>query len=82
MAISEVDTFNVCYWAIPKNLKREEFSSDADYYAMLSKVTVLAKKYMIEDGKILVGYQKAKGDYYFWRTVMSDPYLPKEELIR
>ena len=47
---------------------------------MLSKVTVLAKKFMIEEGKILIGYSKSKLPYYFWRTVMSNPYNTHEHV--
>jgi hypothetical protein len=47
---------------------------------LLSKVTVLAKKYMIDEGKIMVGYSKSKSDYYFWRTVMSNPYNSPEDI--
>ena len=47
---------------------------------MLGDVTVLAKKFMIEEGKMLVGYSTSKGSKYFWRTVMSNPYTTKEEV--
>lgn len=42
---------------------------------MLSKITVLAKKFMIEEGKILIGYSSSKSPHYFWRTVMVDPFI-------
>jgi len=43
---------------------------------MLSKVTVEAKKIMISDGKMLVGYAtNDKDNNYFWRNVMSNPFL-------
>ena len=47
---------------------------------MLNDVTVLAKKYMIEEGKMLVGYSSTKGSIYFWRTVMSDPYVLEKDV--
>ncbi len=43
-------------------------------------MTVLAKKYMIEEGKILVGYSKSQVKYYFWRTVMSNPFLNEKHV--
>ena len=43
-------------------------------------MTVLAKKYMIEEGKILIGYSKSKMPYYFWRTVMSNPYNSTQDV--
>lgn len=74
LVVKEVDTFNSCFWYKPKNLDRNKFDKAEDYYKILSQVTVLAKKYMIEEGKILIGYSKSKLPYYFWRTVLSNPY--------
>lgn len=47
---------------------------------MVSKVTVLAKKFMIEEGQMLVGYSKSKLPYYFWRIVMSNPFLTTQQI--
>ena len=47
---------------------------------MLNDVTVLAKKFMIEEGKMLVGYSSAKDSIYFWRTVMSNPYISEKDV--
>jgi len=47
---------------------------------MLNDVTVLAKKYMIEEGKMLVGYSSTKDSIYLWRTVMSDPYVLESDV--
>jgi hypothetical protein len=74
LVIKEVETFNVCFWYKPVKLNREKFEKEEEYFTLLSQVTVLAKKYMIEDGKILIGYSKSKMPYYFWRTVLSNPY--------
>ena len=70
-----MDTFNVCFWYIPKDMKKENFEKEEDFYTLLGQVTVQAKKYMIEEGKMLVGYSKSKLPHYFWRPVMSNPYL-------
>jgi hypothetical protein len=75
LVVQEVDTFNVCYWYFPQAMSKEQFASEEEYYALVSKLTVLAKKYMIEEGKILIGYSKSKLPYYFWRPVMSNPFL-------
>lgn len=42
-----MDTFNVCFWYIPQNMKKEDFKKEEDFYALLGQVTVQAKKYMI-----------------------------------
>lgn len=55
-------------------MNREQSESD-EFYSLLSKVTVLAKKFMIDEGKMLTGYSKSKLPYYFWRAVMSNPFL-------
>ena len=54
--------------------------SKEEYYSRLSQVTVLAKKYMIEEGEILVGYSKSQVKYYFWRTVMSNPFINEKHV--
>jgi hypothetical protein len=46
----------------------------------LSKITVLAKKFMIDEGKILIGYSKSQIKHYFWRTVMSNPFLQEKDI--
>lgn len=36
---------------------------------------------MIDEGKILIGYAtNGKNDNYFWRNVMSNPYISKEDV--
>lgn len=47
---------------------------------MLNDVTVLAKKFMIEEGKMLAGYSSVKDSIYFWRTVMSNPYISEQDV--
>lgn len=56
------------------------FKTREAFLKMLSKVTVLAKKFMIEDGQILVGYSTSKMPYYFWRITMSNPQCTVEEV--
>ena len=48
MAIDNVETFNVCFWYIPKGMPASSFKSRDAFLKMVSKVTVLAKKFMIE----------------------------------
>lgn len=80
LVIKAVDTFNVCFWYIPKEMKRENYESEDKYYSFLSKLTVLAKKYMIDEGKMLVGYSKSRTNYYFWRTVMNNPFIENKHV--
>ena len=47
---------------------------------MVNDVTVLAKKHMIDEGKMLVGYSSTKGSIYFWRYVMSNPYISNSDV--
>ena len=36
---------------------------------------------MIDEGKILIGYAtNGKNDNYFWRNVMSNPFIGKREV--
>lgn len=78
--MQEVESFNVCFWIIPEGMERENYDTKEEFYAMVSKVTVLAKKFMIQEGKMLVGYSKSKLPYYFWRTVMSNPFLTTQQI--
>ena len=54
---------------------------DIDFFERLSKVTVEAKKIMISEGKILIGYAtNGRDNNYFWRNVMSNPFITNEQL--
>ena len=48
MVVPEVDTFNVCFWYKPIDMDRKNYKTEEEYLQFLSKVTVLAKKYMID----------------------------------
>ena len=76
----EVQLFNVCFWIIPENLKKEDWNGE-EYKRILNKLTVLAKKIMMEEGKIMVGYSSTKGSIYFWRIVFANPFITKEQII-
>lgn len=41
----------------------------------------MAKKFMLEEGKIIVGYSSTRGSIYFWRIVLANPYLKKEDMF-
>lgn len=54
---------------------------DDSFYKTLSKVNVAAKKIMIDEGKVLIGYAtNGKNDNYFWRNVMSNPFINEEDV--
>lgn len=72
-------TINVSYYYIPTSMR--ELERDAAFYDILSKVTVEAKKLMIIDGKMLVSYAtNGKADNYFWRNVMSNPFITNADV--
>lgn len=72
-------TINVSYYYIPKDMAEQE--RNQSFYETLSKVTVLAKKLMISEGKMLVGYAtNGKDNNYFWRNVMSNPFITNEQV--
>ena len=48
MVVPEADTFNVCFWYKPEGVSSAKFKTKEEYYGLLSKVTVLAKKFMID----------------------------------
>ena len=52
-----------------------------NFYKTLSKINVSAKKLMIDEGKVLIGYAtNGKNDNYFWRNVMSNPFINEEDV--
>jgi len=72
-------TINVSYYYVPAGMRGE--ARDTGFYERLSKVTVAAKKYMINEGKILIGYAtNGKDNNYFWRNVMSNPFVTNQML--
>ena len=75
MVFDGVDTFTTCFYYLPKNLDKASFASEDEYWEVVAKIHVLAKKFMIEEGKVMIGYSKTKGKPYFWRLVASNPFL-------
>ena len=54
---------------------------DNAFFKTLSKINIIAKKFMIDDGKVLIGYAtNGRNDNYFWRNVMSNPYITNEDV--
>lgn len=80
MVFSDVDTFMTCFKYLPQRMKMTDFASEADYWAKLSKITVLAKKFMIEEGKMMCGYSKSKSEYYFWRMASLNPFITNKDV--
>ena len=75
LVFQNVDTFNVCFFYIPKKLREEgDCNPESESFGLVSKMNVLAKKYMIDDGKMMFGYSKSKTEHYFWRQVMLNPF--------
>jgi hypothetical protein len=35
---------------------------------------------MLEEGKMMVGYSKSQVKHYFWRMVMSNPFLEEKDV--
>ena len=66
---------NVCFWALPKKLQEDRKQlSEEEVRTRLGRTCVLAKKFMIREGKMLSGYSSTKGSPYFWREVMLNPF--------
>lgn len=73
------DTFNVSYYYVPEDMR--ELPRTDNFYKTLSKINVSAKKLMIDEGKVLIGYAtNGKNDNYFWRNVMSNPFINEEDV--
>ncbi len=79
MIVVDVDTFNVCFRYLPENIDGKLMPQEKD--GILGKVIVLAKKYMIEEGKVMIGYSNIKRGPYFWRYVSSNPFICEEDIL-
>ena len=72
-------TFNVSYYYVPEPLRT--LPHDDAFFKTLSKINIIAKKHMIDEGKILIGYAtNGKNDNYFWRNVMSNPFISNKDV--
>lgn len=72
-------TFNVSYYYVPEALR--SVAHDDVFFKTLSKMNIIAKKFMIDDGKVLIGYAtNGKNDNYFWRNVMSNPFITQKDV--
>jgi hypothetical protein len=79
LLVYPTDTFNVSYYYVPEDMRA--LPQDNNFFKTLSKMNVAAKKLMIDDGKILIGYAtNGKNDNYFWRNVMSNPFINEEDV--
>lgn len=80
-----VETFNVCYYYIPKVMRNWVVKTEEEkdfYYSNLGKVMVEIKKKQVEEGKMMIGYAKTKEyKYAFMRMVCTNPTNTPEELF-
>jgi len=75
----EPECTNVCFWYIPPSLRGQEETKE--WWEKLSKVAPQIKEHMVTEGTMLIGYQP-HGEYVnFFRMVVSNPDVSKEDML-
>ncbi|VDO74039.1 unnamed protein product [Onchocerca flexuosa] len=68
---------NICFWYIPPKIRNLE---KAERNARLEKIAPKIKAKMMERGTTMVGYQPDKQRPNFFRMIVSNPAITKEDL--
>jgi len=76
--VFEPECTNVCFWFIPVSLRGKEETEE--WWQQLAKVAPEMKKMMVEQGTMLIGYQPLQSYVNFFRMVISNPDVNKEDM--
>ncbi|CAK9304753.1 unnamed protein product [Gordionus sp. m RMFG-2023] len=79
LIIEEPECTNVCFWYLPPSIR--DMKESEEKYALLEKVAPIIKCKMMEDGTMMIGYQPLLDKVNFFRMIISNPAVVKEDLI-
>jgi sulfinoalanine decarboxylase len=69
--VAQPQSFACCFYYIPERMRGQE--RDAGFYQGLGRLAVKAKKLMLEQGRVMVGYSELPGNpHYFWRLITNN----------
>uniref|UniRef100_A0A8D2JG01 Cysteine sulfinic acid decarboxylase n=1 Tax=Varanus komodoensis TaxID=61221 RepID=A0A8D2JG01_VARKO len=69
---------NLCFWYVPPSLRGQEGCTD--YSLRLGKVAPVIKEQMMKKGSMMVGYQPHGDRVNFFRQVVTNPAVTREDL--
>ncbi|KAG8129600.1 putative Cysteine sulfinic acid decarboxylase-like protein [Naja naja] len=76
--VIEPEFINLCFWYVPPSLRGQEGCTD--YWVKLEKVAPLIKERMMKKGSMLVGYQPHGKQVNFFRQVVTNPAVTRDDL--
>ncbi|KAM4796066.1 cysteine sulfinic acid decarboxylase [Rhinophrynus dorsalis] len=76
--LMEPEFVNLCFWYVPPSLRDQEDS--LDFWDRLGKVAPVVKERMMKKGSMMVGYQPQGNRVNFFRQVVVNPEVTKEDL--
>ncbi|XP_073519037.1 cysteine sulfinic acid decarboxylase isoform X2 [Phyllobates terribilis] len=76
--VMEPEFVNLCFWYVPPSLRNQENS--LDFWTRLGKVAPVLKERMMKKGSMMVGYQPHGNRVNFFRQIIVNPDVTKEDL--
>ncbi|XP_065432065.1 cysteine sulfinic acid decarboxylase isoform X2 [Chrysemys picta bellii] len=76
--VIEPEFINLCFWFVPPSLRGKQ--GCADYWERLGKVAPAIKERMTKKGSMMVGYQPLGSKVNFFRQVVTNPVVTKQDL--
>ncbi|XP_073469661.1 cysteine sulfinic acid decarboxylase [Aquarana catesbeiana] len=76
--LMEPEFVNVCFWYVPPSLRNQEDSPN--FWDKLGKVSPIVKERMMKKGSMMVGYQPHGNRVNFFRQIVVNPEVTKEDL--
>lgn len=77
--VSEPECTNICFWYIPKKLRN--LPRDESFNEQLHKVAPAIKEKMMKEGSMMITYQPLKTKPNFFRLVLQDSSLNKDDML-
>ncbi|XP_065323140.1 glutamate decarboxylase 1-like [Gordionus sp. m RMFG-2023] len=79
LILKEPECTNVCFWYLPPSIR--DMKESEEKYALLGKVAPIIKRKMMESGTMMISYQPLLDKVNFFRMVITNPAVVKEDLI-
>ncbi|XP_075054092.1 cysteine sulfinic acid decarboxylase [Mixophyes fleayi] len=76
--VMEPQFVNLCFWYVPPSLRNQETSPN--FWDRLGKVAPIIKERMMKKGSMMVGYQPNGNRVNFFRQIVVNPEVTKEDL--